>query len=173
MNFHPTLVPKSTLKSLAKRLKAHPTFTTTSTSQRQDIMAKTFGHLNWHSLCQSVPAKAPAAASLPRERARLYQWLGEFSEAKVSLDQSLGAIANAAQQGGLIDLKNLSQLLLDQVNQGASLSDTLETIIAPFAPLEAFLIGSAEKGGNLTPAFREARKIALNDLLHCQKGETV
>lgn len=169
--FNPTLVPKSTLKTLAKRLGSHPALANSSASQRQEIIARTFGHSSWYTLCQAGRPATQATAADPNQRARLYRWLGECLGAGGNVLHAARWIAEAAEKAGDTSLRELAQALAEKIEEAGRAAEAFEEVIGPHAPIEAFLVGAGERQGTLALALSETYRMA-KDLANAPRPST-
>lgn len=170
ISFNPTSVPKGTLKALAKRLGSHPTLAKATTSQRQEIIARTFGHSSWHALCRATQPRIDMIAADPRQRARLYFWLGECLKARIDIALATRLIARTTEKWGDPELRDLALSLLEKMKEGRKASEAFDEVIGPHAPMESFVIGAGEPLGKLQSAFDEAHRMAQDQLETMSQG---
>lgn len=177
--FDPLLVPKGTLKTLAKRMKKHPQGQRLSLAQCQEVMARTFGHASWHAL-QSYQRPNRSGQLLGDEHQRLafYSILQCALEAYIPLRDSLQAIQKAAQRTQQWGWMDTAELFLNDLKANVSVEVSFYQHISPYAPIEAFLIKQGSRTNGLLSGFEEvarfhkrSREDALKQQLTDQRVE--
>jgi len=145
--FDPTLVPKGTLKAMAKRMHKHPDGQHLTLAQCQEVLARTFGHASWHALqAYKRPDRSQQLLSDPKQRTMFYSTLHVFLSAGVDILQGLSVLEKAGKRLERWDWADLARELLEDLDQGTRTGQALSAKVQPFAPLEAFLLKQSERG---------------------------
>lgn len=158
--FDPLLVPKGTLKTLAKRMKKHPQGQHLSLAQCQEVMARTFGHASWHAL-QSYerPDRSGLLLGNTQQRLTFYSILQDSLEAGIALVESLECIQKAAQRTQQWGWMDTAELFLNDLKSNVSMEESFYQRISPYAPIEAFLIKQGARTNGLLSGFQEAIRL--------------
>lgn len=167
--FVPTLVPKGTLKSMAKRMHKHPSGQHLTLAQCQEVLARTFGHASWHAL-QSYqrPDRSGDLLRDPQQRTVFYAILLYTLEAGIPLQGSVKLMKTAAQRLERWDWNDLTQALGQDLQAGMDAAEALSRRVEPFSSVEAFLLKQGNKGNGLISALQETKALSEQEVKNRQ-----
>ena len=158
--FDPTLVPKATLKTMAKRMHNDECLAGLSLSKCQEILAKTFGHGSWHALSRPRPSRTAEAAADPSVRILLYELMLQCSESAVDIGASMEWIGHVAAMGGKVLLRDLAHDIHRGMQEGLPLAQAMDRCFDGHGSAEVFLVSQSEKTMGIHEGLRVARELA-------------
>ena len=161
--FDPTLVPRGTLKTMAKRMHNHPKLDDLGLSKCQEILAKTFGHDSWHALSKPKPSRAGQAAGSIRDRVLIYELLIMCLESKLDAVTAMDWIGVVAAKGVNIPLRDLTGKIIQSMKQGKSLGQAFHENFEGHGRAEVFVVQQSEISGTILYGLREACNFARQE----------
>lgn len=140
-SFNPQAVPAGIVQDMAKRLSKCSEMKDVPLSKCQEIMARTFGHANFHELKNRAPfSRAKEGLMDPAVRVLFYTLLGRTDQGGVATFSGLDWIAGVAAQGGQWPLHDLASASKAMMLDGLSLGSSLEKLMDGQLTDELFLL---------------------------------
>lgn len=171
--FDPTLVPKGTLKTMAKRMHKHPDGQHLTLAQCQELLAQTFGHTSWHALQHfQRPDRSGHLLAHAPQRSLFYATLLQFLEAGVGVTEGLALVKTAAQRLERWEWADLAQRMMDDWEAGKDTGEALSMRVLPYSSMEAFLLKQSSRSEGLIAALRETKALSDQSLHYPSNATT-